>query len=195
MNFLILNGPRDPRAAAYPQYRGTYRAHPTYCDAVPEHHELNKLFFWFLEEGGELGVTHDLAKTQRYADLLNQHAVPRRRRFEIVEVTKDDTCPEAGTELLGFDLSSGYNNSLLWWHLEPATGVSTLPAPIQELDNVTRRFYSPQLNGYSLFQAAEIASECLSAMDALQKLSPNLYEGEDLKPNFSVTGVYLVASS
>jgi len=196
MNLLILNGPRDPRAAAYPHYRGTYRAHPTYCDAVPEDHELNKLFFWFLKEGGELGVTHDLAKALQYADLLNQYPLSRRHSaFEVVEVTTGHTSPEAGTELFGFDLSSGHNNSLLWWKLESGTGLGTLPPPVQELDKTIRRFYSPKLNGYSLFQTPEMASECLAAMDALQRLSPNLYEGEDLKPNFTVTGVYLVLHS
>jgi hypothetical protein len=55
MNLLILSGYRAPRTAAYPQYRDIYRAHPNYLDSVPREDEINQLFFWFLEEGGELG--------------------------------------------------------------------------------------------------------------------------------------------
>jgi hypothetical protein len=52
----ILDGPRNPRNRECPQYRGTYRTHPTYCDAPPEDDEINTLFFWFLEAGGESDV-------------------------------------------------------------------------------------------------------------------------------------------
>lgn len=208
MNFLILNGPRSPRAAAYPHYRGTYRAHPTYSERLPEDSEINKLFFWFLEEGGELAVVHDLSKALRYAELLNDHPLPRRSHFEVVEVTDGDEPPHVGGELLGFDVSSGYNNSLLWWW-QPATqpgaiasverngdtspSATIFPEPIRALSTLIKRFYTPRLNRNGLFQTPVSASECLRDMDALQQLCPNLYEGESLKDNFCATGVYLVS--
>jgi|SRR5215472_2143818 len=202
MNFLILNGPRCPRAAAYPHYRGTYRAHPTCCEGLPEDNEINKLFFWFLEEGGELAVVHDLNKALRYAKLLNDYPLARRSHFEVVEVTGGDEPPHVGGELLGFDVSSGYNNSLLWWW-QPATqpgatasvspSPTTFPEPIQVLHNLIQRHYAPQLNRSGLFQRPVIASECLTAMDALQQLCPNFYEGGSLKDNFRATGIYLVS--
>jgi len=210
MNLLILNGPRDPRAAAYPHYRGTYRAHPTYCEAVPKDHEINRLFFWFLEEGGESGLVHDLTKALRYAELLNMHLShfrPGFSHFEVIEVTDGDSPDDAKGRLMGFDISAGYNNSLLWWWgpaTQPrtpasvgqdgntSTNMSTFPKPILVLDDLIHRFYAPQLNRDGLFQTPAIASECLSAMDALQQLCPNFYEGEGLIPSYRVVGVYLV---
>src|SRR5439155_26446134 len=119
MKLLILNGPRDPQPIQNPLYRGTYRSHPTHCDALPDDHEINKLFFWFLEEGGELGVVHNLSKALRFAELLNSYFAGR-QHFEVIEATEGDSTPESGGALLGFDLSAGYNNSLLWWGLKPS---------------------------------------------------------------------------
>ena len=207
MNLLILDGPRSPAGAAHLHYRGTYRAHPTYCDGLPQDHEINKLFLWFLEEGGELGLVHDLTKSSRYAELLNLHMpkfVPRFTHFEVVEVSDGENPPETKDQLLGFDLSAGYNNSLLWWWgqtTEPRASLpsarampltTTLPEHIQALYDLVHRTYAPQLNCNGLFKTLDIASECLRVMDALQQLSPNLYEGEDLLANFHVVGIHLV---
>jgi hypothetical protein len=205
MNLLILNGPACPRAARNLHYRGTYRAHPTYCDELPEDHEINKLFSWFLEEGGELGVVHDPVKALRYVELLNQRRLPN-RNFEVIEVTDGDEPAHVDRELLGFDISTGYNYSLLWGGLatqtrldasgvprERSANAIAFPEPIRELNDLLARFYAPKLNRYSLFQKSEVASECLTAMDALQQLSPNLYEGGDLKPNFRVVGIRVVS--
>ena len=192
MKLLILNGPPDARAAKYSLYRGTYRAHPTYCELLPRDHETNSLFFWFLQEGGELGVVNDLAKARRYTQLLNQHFSSGPKHFELVEVTDETTSPLTGGQLLGFDLSAGYNNSLLWWGLEPQPGLETIPEPIRELVGLVYRCYAPQLNRQGLFLTPEVASKCLSSMDALQQLCPNLFEGEDIKSQYQVVGVYLV---
>lgn len=211
MKLLILNGPRDPRAASYPHYRGTYRAHPTYCEAVQKDHEINKLFFWFLEEGGESGLVHDLTKALRYTELLNMHLSefkPAFAHFELIEVTDGHTPARAKGRLMGFDLSAGYNDSLLWsWgpstlskapafverngNTSPST--STFAKPVLVLDDFIHRFYTPHLNRNGLFHTPATASECLGAMDALQQLCPNFYEGEDLKATFSIVGVYLVS--
>jgi hypothetical protein len=192
MNLLILNGPRDPRAAKYPQYRGTYRAHPTYLDSASRDHEINQLFFWFLEEGGELGLVHDPPKALRYAELLNER-IDKSKPFEVVEVTKGNAPPLAGVEFLGFDLSAGYNNSLLWWWgLEPQMAGDAVPGPVREVGNLIYRYYGPQRNQYGLFKELQVTSECLQSMDALQQLSPNLYEGENLKPSFEAVGLYLL---
>ncbi|SRR6266436_2059750 len=209
MKILILNGPRTPRAASNLRYRGTYRAHPTYCDALPESHEINEHFFWFIEEGGESGVVHDLTKASRYVELLNAHLIefnPPFTHFEIVEACGGGESSQSRGQLLGFDLSAGYNNSLLWWGLETeakvalsevqtvdASRVGIFPEPILELYNLVQRFYAPHLNQNGLFQTPEVASQCLRSMDALQQLAPNLYEGNDLQANYSVVGVYLVS--
>lgn len=86
-----------------------------------------------------------------------------------------------GGTFLGFDLSSGYNYSLLVAGLRQSLGAQHLPEPIRELWDLTSRLYAPQLNGAGLFQTFELATLCLRSMIALQDLSPNLFEGGDLR--------------
>src|ERR1700682_1447671 len=120
MKILILDGPRDARAAKYKSYRGSYRAHPTYCNGFPDEAEINQMFFWFLQEGKESGLVRDLTKAVRYAELLNSHLSkfdPQFTGFEVIEATNRGEAAQAGGQLLGFDLSADYNNSLLWWGL------------------------------------------------------------------------------
>lgn len=189
MKLLILDGPRDPHAADCPPYRGTYRAHPTYCDAFSEHDEINKLFFWFLESGGELGVVGDLTKAVRFAELWNTQ-LGGKESFEVLEATDDNSNPERGVTLVGFDLSAGYNSSLLWCGLKSGTGLASLSPPVRDRWESLRQTYIPELNQNGLFQTLEAASDCRRSMIALQDLSPNFFEGGDLR-RFLVTGLYL----
>jgi hypothetical protein len=193
MNLLILNGPRNPRAAKYSTYRGTYRAHPTYCDSVPRQHELNKFFYWFLEEGGELGVVHNVGNALQYAKLLNQVSSIKYGCFEVIEVTNGNASPEVGNRLLGFDLSSHFNDSLLWWQLEPQPSVRSVPPLIQEATDSICTTYRPKLNSSGLFQTADIASGCLEAMNAVQRLYP-VYEGEDISEDYQIVGIHALTS-
>ena len=170
-----------------PHYRGTERAHPTYCDSFPEQHEINRLFLWFLEEGGEAGVVHNLEKARRYAELLKLHI--KGQSFEVIEVVDESNTPSCGGEFLGFDLSLHYNSSLLTWGFKSLPGLNGIPEPIHILCELLNRFYAPQLNGAGLFNAHEAAASCLRSMIALQTLSPNLFEGGDLG-RFKVIGVY-----
>jgi hypothetical protein len=191
MNLLILDGPRDPRPGNNPLYRGTYRAHPSHCDEVSDDHEINQLFFWFLEEGGELAVVGDAPKALRFAELWNAR-LKEKSRFEVVQVTDGDTHPQSSGNFIGFDLSAGYNNSLLSSGLKQFLGVNQLRGPIRELWDLVSRHYAPQLNGQGLFQTFEVASLCLRAMTALQDLSPKLFEGGNLR-EFRPIGLYSIA--
>jgi hypothetical protein len=180
MKLLILNGPRDPRPGKNPLYRGTYRAHPSHCDELPDDHEINQLFSWFLQEGGELGVVGNESKALRFAELWNAR-LKGRGCFEVIEVVDGNAHPQSSGEFLGFDLSAGYNNSLLSSGLKQSLGVNQLREPVRELWDLVSRHYAPQLNGQGLFQTFEVASLCLRVMTALQDLSPNLFEGGDLR--------------
>jgi hypothetical protein len=194
MKLLILNGPRDRRTAYNPLYRGTYRSHPTHCDEVSDDHEINRLFFWFIKEGGQLGIVRDVQKARRFAALWNAR-LKESERFEVVEVADAEpgqSC--SGGTFLGFDLSSGYNNSLLAEGLRQSMGAQHLPEPIRELWDLTSRHYAPQLNAAGLFQTFELATLCLRSMTALQVLSPNLFEGEDLR-HFRVVRLQLATQT
>ncbi|MGB2676543.1 MAG: hypothetical protein WAN12_05615 [Candidatus Acidiferrum sp.] len=179
MKLLILNGARDSRPGLNPGYRGTYRAHPSHCDELPDEHEINRLFFWFLEEGGELGVVQDLPKAQRFAELWNAR-LNESQRFEVIEATDLGTTPSPRGSFIGFDLSAGYNNSLLAEGLKQSVGATHLPEPIREFWDLICQHYAPQLNRQGLFQTLETANLCLRSMTALQRLSPNFFEGGDL---------------
>ena len=190
MKLLILNGPRDSRTAYNPLYRGTYRSHPSHCDEVSDDDEINRLFFWFLEEGGQLGVVRDLARAQRFAELWNAR-LKDSERFGVVEVADAEPGQAScGGTFMGFDLSSGYNNSLLAEGLRQSMGTQRLPEPFRELWDLTSRHYAPQLNATGLFQTFEVATMCLRSMTELQDLSPNLFEGEDLR-HFQVVRLQL----
>jgi hypothetical protein len=115
-------------------------------------------------------------------------------RFEVVEVA-DGFDPRGQGELLGYDISSGYNDSLLWWGLQPQPGINVLPGPIRELADLLHRHYAPLLSQYGLFKSAETADQCLRSMDALQRLSPNLFEGVDLRPGYQVVSVSLLSTN
>jgi hypothetical protein len=188
MKLLILNGPPDPRSGHNPVYRGTERSHPSHCDSLPDEHEINKLFFWFLKEGGELGVVRDLHKAKRFCELWNAR-LSKKDCFEVIEVTDEGQKPEGDGEFLGFDLSSGHNNSLLRWGLRQLPAMNQLSAPIRERAEAISRQYAPQLNAQGLFQAVEVASLCLRSMAALQILSPNLFAGGTLE-DFRPIGLY-----
>jgi hypothetical protein len=191
MNLLLLNGPSSPEPNRNPLYRGTDRAHPTYCHSLPERHEINKFFFWFLEEGGELGVVHDLEKAERYAQLLRMHV--KGQSFEVIEVVDEGAAPSCGSQFLGFDLSAHYNISLLRWGLKSLPALNQLPEAIHNLCELINRCYGPQLNGSGLFDAHDVATSCLQSMIALQTFFPSLFEGGELK-RFNAIGVYRVES-
>ena len=189
MNLLLLNGPSYPNPKRNPHYRGTDRAHPTYWDSLPKDHEINRLFFWFLEEGGEAGVVHDQKKSKRYVEILNAHS--KDRLFDLVEVTDGITPSVCGGHFLGFDISFFYSSSLLVDGFESPPGLSALPAAIHNLCDLLNRHYRPQLNSSGLFQSHEAATSCLQSMIALQTLSPNLFEGDNLN-RFGVNGIFLL---
>jgi hypothetical protein len=193
MKLLILNGPRA--AGASQTYRGTYRRHPSFCDTVPSDAEINRLFLWFVEAGGELGVVSDLPRAMRYAELLNANASPEglKGKYEVIEVT--NLLPEkAPGQFLGIDLSSGYNSSLLWAGL-----TSSIENSADRAWDVVRprwmefkQLYSPKLNRYGLFEADEHAKSCLRQAMSIQNDFPNFFEGCDLN-EFVPTGIYRIA--
>src|ERR1017187_8583019 len=99
-DLLILDGPLYPKMRPNPEYRGTCRMCPTHFDDLPEEHEANVLFYWFLEEGGELGVVHDKQKAYRLRDLANLYS--NDKSFEVIEALDANSTPVHAGEFLGF---------------------------------------------------------------------------------------------
>ena len=187
-NLLVLNGPRYPTRKPNASYRGTFRSSPGYFGDLSNDHEANELFLWFIEEGGELGVVHDEQKAGKLRDFCNSHGSGG--AFELVEVAEGEMAPVLAGEFLGFDLSQGFNNSLLWSGLDrQIPGDPELP--VRVLANTVFRCFSKGLNGNGLFSSAETASQCRASLMALQALEPNLLEGDGLE-KFVVVGVFSV---
>jgi len=186
-DLLILDGPCNPRRHPNPVYRGTYRMHPTHFDNLPEDHEANILFSWFIEEGGELGAVHDEAKARKLRDLCNSYGT--NRNYEVVEACDGEQLPSHGGELLGYDLSQGLNNSLLWWGLKSPDNAPN--DPVLVLADVVFAHFSQRLNRYGLFSESCVATKCRQALTALQALRPNFIEGDDLG-KFRATALYRI---
>jgi hypothetical protein len=187
-NLLILDGAMYPKMKPNPAYRGTCRMCPTHFDNLPEEHEANLLFYWFLEEGGELGVVHDERKARQLCNFCNTFGTDK--SYEVVEAVVDNSKPVHEGEFLGFDISQGLNNSLLWWGLT-ATVPEKNGLPVRVLANVIFGLFSERLNDSGLFPDIETAISCRSALIALQALEPNLLEGDSLE-KFAVVGLFRI---
>lgn len=190
LDLLILNGPLYPRRHPNPHYRGTCRMQPRHFDSLPEEDEANLLFGWFLEEGGELGIVHDEAKARRLCDLCKRYAP--NENYEVLEAVSGGAPPVLGGELLGYDISQGLNNSLLWWGLK-RNGINDHDDPVSILADTIYPAFATQLNDKGLFSEIEVAIRCRQSLIALQALKPNFIEGEDLH-EFRVVGLYSLPS-
>jgi hypothetical protein len=115
--------------------------------------------------------------------------ISRTEKFEIVEIVKPGEVPEVGRRFLGYDLSSGFGNSLLCWNLEFKK--QPIAGPIEILLKLCSRFFQPCLNENMLFDDVEKASFCLKCFLSLQELQPGLFE-INKNSNFTVVGVYFV---
>ncbi|MCY2929591.1 MAG: hypothetical protein NTV86_08875 [Planctomycetota bacterium] len=186
MNLLICDGPAYP--GGNPRYRGTYRAVPSYCDNLPPDHEINRMFMWYLEEGGESGVVRDLSKACRFADSWNTHL--GQRAFEVIEVTEGEAPAETTGEFLGFDLSAGYGFSLLGAGGLMERGRQALQEPVGSIDELMTKHFGPLVNHNGLFAVYESAAFCLRVMAALQRIHPGLFESGDLS-DFEVVGIHI----
>jgi hypothetical protein len=195
LDLLILKKNLGPGADAAAAYRGTERARPVHFRNLPDTHMANQLFFWFLEEGGERGVVHDLKRAKQLAGLLNLFGDSV--FFEVVQVgTERATTPGRGG-FLGFDVSAGFNNSVIRGFVlhDPGGSVPNTPSvddgPAGELSSLHRRFFLPKLNDHRIFQHYDDADFCLRTARALNTLRPGLIEGTDLS-EYAVTSVYKV---
>jgi len=162
---------------------------PGHFDSLPEDHEFNKLFHWYLEEGGETGVVHDVSKAKKLANAANVNSGDE--KFEVVEITDGNKASSIGGEFLGFDLSQGFCNSLLWEGLKVERAQEDKPS-IQTLCQLLEEFFRPRLNQYGLFSDFQTASFCLKAKVALQSFHDSLFEGRDLNV-FKVVSVYRIS--
>ena len=182
-------------------YKGTYRDRPHYADEFPDDHPVNQAFFWSIqkdprlsEEEVELDAMRNLTKAKGLIATYKWHTG---EEFDLVEVTRGNEQPEAGGEFLGFDLSRGIFNSLLWYGLEVCyqqpgawdAEREDILRLIQPLVCLVEAYYKPRLNANGLFEDAQ---SCLDCMTSIQTIGPDWFEsGEN---NFEVVGIYKIST-
>ena len=178
MEFLVLgnNLERD-----CPAYRGTYRSSPYFLDDLSEDHPANQAFLVYVHAGSTLRTVDDLTIAQRLVAEYSRLDPPQ--HFEVVALLRGRISDTDDT-FLGYDLSSGFHLSLLSRGLNiPANQkVWTENDSLRVLLPLARlvgSYFRPKLNANLLFDTYEDASFCLECMMALQKLHPNLWEGDE----------------
>jgi hypothetical protein len=192
VDLLILKKSLSADRDAAAGYRGTERTHPMHFRNLPDTHVANQLFFWFLEEGGERGVVHDLKRAKKLVELLNLFG--ESVFFEIVQVGTERAATPGKGGFLGFDVSAGFNNSIIRRFVlrEPGDPVAKTASAddlaLCELSTLHRRFFTQKLNDHRLFQHYEDADFCLRAARALNTLRPGWIESTDLM-EYAVTSV------
>jgi hypothetical protein len=195
MNLLILGNPTlDGPMAEKARYRGTFRTQPRYCNSFPEKHELNQVYSEYVHDGGEVALLHDADKALHLVEVYRRYGI--QPDLQVVEVTEHSSPPECGTIFLGYDLSSGFRNSLLW-DLVPLPFESVLDKTdlrdraVMALAHLVGVEVNRSLNTVGLFSDYDLASRCLMFFESIQLLSPGFYEDGD----FAVCGLYIVRSN
>jgi hypothetical protein len=192
MDLLILK--REPVTSTV-RYQGTDKIPPHYVDGLPEEAEVNRLFLWYCEEGGESGLVHNLSAARQLVQAY--HGLKPPEFFDILEVSIDPAHKSDG-RFLGYDLSAGYVYSLLSWGLvlQRETGQpgesdgNGSHFAIQPLLRLVEEHFGKKLNSYGLFDEHEDARFCLNTMMALQSIVPGLWENEEV--TFDVVGLWRI---
>jgi hypothetical protein len=190
MDLALLRRGEDRDGFAY---RGVNRECPIYIESLPDDHEVNQAFYWFCEAEGDGNFVHDLAKAREIVQVYKTVVPPI--NYEIIELTAGDAQPSsADGEFLGYDLSAGYWLSLIrdgllfaWSDLPSADDDETFRT-ILPLFRLVVLHFRQALNNNGLFSDYSRAKFCLECMMALQKIRPNLWEGDDIV--FDVVGLW-----
>jgi hypothetical protein len=194
-DLLILGAPDTEQP---PDYRGTGRSWPYYVESEPAGSRANEAFSWFTSEHAGRGVVHDVMRARELVAAYRKLDPPQ--PFEIVEVTPEGAEPKYGSNLLGYDLTAHYNNSLLGGYLLAAGGLDLSREPegvapddpfwlLRPLMRLTQLHFQPRLNANGLFQDLKTAQFCLECMRSLEGCRPNLWG--DLP--FEVVGLWRIS--
>lgn len=165
----------------YDHYKGTYRTSPDYIEELPEDSEINQLFSWYMEVGGELHIISDIEKAKKMVELYKNLTHPH--ILEVIRILEINEIPPGNEEFLGYDLSCGYGCSLLSWGLDIDNEVEEedrLHKQISPLIRLVKKHFKPLLNKNSLFDDSETAKFCLECLMALQDIVPGIFENEEM---------------
>ncbi|MCG3136726.1 MAG: hypothetical protein HJJLKODD_00562 [Phycisphaerae bacterium] len=191
MNLLILKYPEisDKQNIIY---RGTSRSTPYHCDHMPNTHDANQAFIWFIENSDESTIVHDLQRAKELVASYQKLNPPH--YFEIIEICRFGSEPTVDSKLLGYDLSLHAYSSLLerGLNFKEQSNDKSL-SHVHPLLKLIQSQFQPLLNKNGLFSDFSTAKWCLDCMILAQQIHPNLWEHENCLDFFEVVSLYLVS--
>jgi hypothetical protein len=124
--------------------------------------------------------------------------------LEVIEVTRGKAEPEVGGEFLGYDLSVGYDTSILSGGLD-MEGIDNsdprIPGDpynnslVSSLFKLLGKYFRPLLNAHGLFDSYEDAVFCLRCSSAIPYVSPESFDQQETRgrePHYEVLGIFRV---
>jgi hypothetical protein len=173
---LLIRGPVIKGKFGYqPEgYRGTDRERPYYRDDLAPNDSVNQAFLWYIDEGGESGLVHDLDRALKLAQAYRDGQPPQ--LFEVVEVTISDQQPEGGGSLIGYEVSAGYASSAVMPFLaeKSAANLSVVSSAeiVDPLLRLMQQHFRPLLNSHYLFDDYAVAAHFFDCVVATARISP-----------------------
>jgi hypothetical protein len=168
-----------------PRYRGVQRRDPFFMHHYPQDHPTNQLFLVYMNKIYNTSTLDDLHLGRELVRVYAEEGYS----FELVNVSKTDGDALAG-HFIGYDVITNMRHSFL------VNGLKYYPEQrglvIDPLIDLMYQYFVPRLNEYLLFADRKTADLFLRCATALQKLIPNLWEGDEVLDSFMVLGLWVV---
>jgi hypothetical protein len=209
MRLLILGEPiaGDESPPFLKSYRGTFRSEPCYPEgfakSVGDEHPTVKLFDWWFDESAHDQEANGLIRSlDKAKELVRTYAQYNLQELEIIEITLNDEVSVLGGEFLGFDLSLGFGDSLLYmtgglalchdytgWH-DPRE--AQILHQLHPLMCLLEEHFKPLLNTQGLLPDYQIARQCWNCINAIEQFVPDVFDwGGPHK--WEIIGLYRIA--
>lgn len=189
MNIMILGEPMDPHTN--PNYRGIFRSSPTYCEHLSEDHPANQAFRWYINEGGQEEVVHNIDNAILLIEEYKRLSPPQ--YFELIEIFIGKDPNTSNGIFLGYDLSAYLHFSFLYLGMEYSNSIRNIDLEeANALSSAIEYIFKPRLNQYGLLNDYKTAQWCLNCHKAIQKLNPNYFENDEIVAAYEPVALYKI---
>jgi hypothetical protein len=175
------------------KYYGVSRETPGFFESQDED---KNLVYWEFSESCVHGLLENINFAKRIVQIYKSLIPPQ--DFEIIEVTIENNPPENENSLFfGFDIACNYSISALSYdleidHVNEKGPYFDLDKKLLPLYRLFKLHFQPLLNAHGLFMDYADAQFCLEAMNSIQLIRPNFWEGEHCQ--FQVLGIWRIES-
>jgi hypothetical protein len=209
MRLVLLGEPiaGDESSPFRKRYRGSFRSGPCYPEEFAkrfdDEHAAVMLFDWWLDESAHDQEANGLVRNlDRAKELVRTYALYNLQELEIIEITLNDEVSVLGGEFLGFDLSLGFGDSLLW--LTDGLAICTdysgwydhreaqILHQLHPLMCLIEHHFRPLLNTQGLLPDYQTARQCWNCINALEQFVPDVFDwgGPHM---WKIIGLYKIA--